>query len=204
MLFELIVCVAQIVFVCNPTITMISAKIWVNASFSVFLSQTKGKNKSMQMGIQTHLVSLVVKSNPSAAGHINGSALLFVTHRIKVPPSYYAIKYTQPRQKLSCEQNKRTSVKYLPHLPIDFSPSSESEPPPTALWTASNLCTESRTKRRETTSIIPEKPYPASAKAKGIERTAVATNPLKIVNTVATGPRRATFSQSYSLLLLRL
>ena len=104
-----------------------SAKIWVNANFSVFRSQTKGKNKTMQIGIQTHFVSLVVKSTPSSAGQINLLALLFVTHRMKVPPSYCAMKYTYPRQKLSCEQNKRTSVKYLPHLPMDFSPSSDSE-----------------------------------------------------------------------------
>ena len=47
---------------------------------------------------------------------------------------------------------------------------------------------------KETRSEIPENPYPASTKAYGINRIAVATNPLKIVNTVAIGPRRATVS----------
>ena len=56
----------------------------------------------------------------------------------------------------------------------------------------------------ETNNEMPEKPHPAVTNANGMNRTAVATNPLKIVNTVAMGPRRATVSCSYSLLLLRL
>ena len=41
---------------------------------------------------------------------------------------------------------------------------------------------------RETTSALPENPNPDLTKANGMNRTAVATKPLKIVNIVATGP----------------
>ena len=49
---------------------------------------------------------------------------------------------------------------------------------------------ENRTRKREQTIAIAEKPNPEVTKANGRKRTAVATKPLKIVKTVATGPRR--------------
>lgn len=47
---------------------------------------------------------------------------------------------------------------------------------------------------RDKKSAPAEKPNPDFTKANGMNKTAVATKPLKMVNTVATGPNKATCS----------